>query len=75
MKDFFYPSGRQQGIPFLIATDWTPAEALAVIELLDDLRERIWAHYEWPLCALIRAQRLPPARTDDPDTLPDDPPF
>jgi hypothetical protein len=32
-------------IPFAIPAYWTPDEALAVVELLDDLRELIWAHY------------------------------
>lgn len=43
------PSGLTQGLPFLIAADWTPEQAQAVVELLDDLRERIWAHYQIPL--------------------------
>jgi hypothetical protein len=29
--------------PLAIPADWTPEQALVVIELLDDLRERIWA--------------------------------
>ena len=32
-------------IPFAIPAYWTPDQALAVVELLDDLRELIWAHY------------------------------
>jgi hypothetical protein len=30
---------------FAIPAYWTPDQALAVVELLDDLRELIWAHY------------------------------
>jgi hypothetical protein len=39
------PSQRLLTIPFAIPAYWTPEQALAVVELLDDLRELIWAHY------------------------------
>ena len=39
------PSGLQRGLAFLIQDDWTPAQACAVVELLDDLREVIYNHY------------------------------
>ena len=39
MKRWHLPSGLQQGIPFILAKDWTPVQAVAVVELLDDLRE------------------------------------
>jgi hypothetical protein len=32
-------------VPFAIPAYWTPDQALAVVELLDGLRELIWAHY------------------------------
>ena len=32
-------------IPLKIPAYWTPEQAFAVVELLDDLRDRIWAHY------------------------------
>jgi hypothetical protein len=38
-------SQRLRTIPFAIPAYWTPEQALAVVELLDDLREMIWAHY------------------------------
>ena len=56
MKPWHLPSGRQRGIPFLLPDDCTPEQALAVVELLDDLRERIWAHYQIPLQDLVREQ-------------------
>lgn len=40
------PSGLRHGLPLLIDPHWSPEQVMAVIELLDDLRERIWAHYE-----------------------------
>ena len=70
MKYPHLPSGLQQGLPFLICADWSAEQALAVVELLDDLRELIWAHYQFPLQELLREQRLP-----DPWVNNDDPPF
>jgi hypothetical protein len=32
-------------IPFAIPAYWTPEQALAVVELLEDLRDLIWSHY------------------------------
>ena len=46
MKLWLLPSSRQRGIPFILPDDWTPEQALAVLELLDDLREVLWARYQ-----------------------------
>ena len=46
MKPWLLPSGLQRGIPFIIPDNWSPEQALAVIELLDDLREIISVHYQ-----------------------------
>jgi hypothetical protein len=54
------PSGIRDGLDFLIDRNWSPEQAFAVVELLDDLRTRIWMHYETSLDALIREQRSPP---------------
>jgi hypothetical protein len=70
MKYPHLPSGLTHGLPFLISADWSAEQALAVVELLDDLRELIWAHYQFPLQELLREQRLP-----DPWVNHDDPPF
>ena len=67
------PSGLQHGLSFLIDPEWTPEQALAVYELLDDLRERIWNHYLLPIQALLQEQR-DTCDTDHPST-PLDPPF
>jgi hypothetical protein len=48
--------GRPFTIPFAIPAYWAPEQALAVVELLDDLRELIWAHYSVQLIELVRAQ-------------------
>ena len=57
MKPSILPSGLQRGISFLIQEDWTPEQALAVIELLNDLREVIWQRYQLPLQELLHEQR------------------
>jgi hypothetical protein len=35
------PSGHTRGLAFIVPEDWRPEQALAVTELLDDLREAI----------------------------------
>lgn len=64
------PSGLRQGIPLLIDPHWSPEQVMAVIEILDDLRDRIWAHYETALYNKYREARV--STTDPPVT---DPPF
>jgi hypothetical protein len=68
------PSGLQRGLPLLISADWTPEQVQAVFEVLDDLRERIWAHYALPLQELYRQQRMP-NETDPPLPVDPDEPF
>jgi hypothetical protein len=46
-------------LPFEIPAYWTPEQAQAVLELLDDLRERIAAHYQLCLIELYRQQHTP----------------
>ena len=57
MKPYHQPSGLTKGLDFLIACDWTPEQALAVVELLDDLRDRILRHYQLPIRELMREER------------------
>ena len=45
---------------------WSPEEALAVFELIDDLRDHIWAHYGLQLQDLIKEQQQL-HQTDQPD--------
>ena len=44
---------------FTVPTYWTPEQALAVYEILDDLREQVWAIYNVRLQDEIRHQRQP----------------
>jgi hypothetical protein len=46
--------------------DWTPEQALAVYELLQDLAESIWIRYEVPLTELLK-----PDIDQDDDAQPD----
>lgn len=77
MTPWTLPSGRQRGIAFILPDDWTPEQAFAVLELLDDLREQICAHYQIPIQDFLRDdqqyQPLPPADTTADGT--DDPSF
>lgn len=51
------------GLPLAIHFDipayWTPEEALAVYDLLNELRDAILNHYGEPLFELIREQYVP----------------
>ena len=69
------PSGLQRGIPFILPEVWSPEQALAVIELLDDLRETICLRYQLELQELMREQYQPctPFNSDRSDI--DEPPF
>jgi len=57
MKDYHQRSGLNSGLDFLISVDWTPEQAWAVVELLDDLRDRILNHYLVPIQELMRKER------------------
>lgn len=57
MKNYHQPSGLNSGLDFLISTDWTPEQAWAVVELLDDLRDKILRHYLVPIQELLREER------------------
>ena len=75
MKPPELPSGLRQGIPFLLPAHWSPEQALAVFELLDDLREQIWHHYQLQLLELLHEQRLPPEDCANLSLPFDEPPF
>lgn len=58
MKHHHQPSGLQRGLELLITPHWSPEQAMAVVELLDDLRDRIWARYEFTLITQFREDRV-----------------
>lgn len=75
MKPGILPSGRQRGIAFLLPDDWSPEQAQAVLELLDDLREVIWQHYLIPVRELLAEERNTGFTPDSWNSNEDDPPF
>ena len=60
-------------IPLQIPTTWTPEQAFAVFELIDELRDAIWHCYALQLQEEYRDQLGQHAEQDPID--PDDPPF
>jgi hypothetical protein len=64
------PSGLHRGIPFLVQDDWTPEQACAVLELLDDLREVICRHYQMQIRQCLQHDRA--AVTSSPASTRDD---
>jgi hypothetical protein len=63
------PPAHLRPVTVEIPVTWTPEQALAVFELLDDLRERIWELYNIQLQDLLREQQQSPSH-DSHDTLP-----
>ncbi len=53
-----------------IPDTWTPEQALAVFELLDELREKVFAFYCFPIQDLLQVQQgsLQFEETDTPQT-------
>ena len=70
MKHDPQPSVLRDGLELRIDANWSPAQAMAVIELLDDLRDRIGSHYELALMEQFRNDRV---TCQDVETT--DPPF
>jgi hypothetical protein len=69
MKTWHQPSGLSAGLPFTVDSTWTPEQALAVWELLDDLRERVWNHYGLVIQNLLREQCQTGEPFDDDDQV------
>jgi hypothetical protein len=59
-------------IPFAIPAYWTPEQALAVVELLEDLRDLIWSHYGAHLRDEYREPYGRPLPSDPPSNDPGD---
>ncbi|WP_371287152.1 hypothetical protein, partial [Burkholderia sp. NFACC33-1] len=66
------PSGRRRGLPFVVPDDWTPEQALAVFELLEDLLAVVTDFYGAQLHELLHEQRFPEVHDR---TRERDPPF
>ena len=59
------PSGTTQGIPMLIDANLSTEQAVAVFELLDDLREQVLGHYSTQIQEFYRRNRVPVGRSLD----------
>jgi hypothetical protein len=57
MKNHHQSFGLTLGLDFLVSDNWMPEQAWAVVELLDDLRGRIWSHYLIPIQKLLSEDR------------------
>jgi hypothetical protein len=57
MKHLHLPSGLRSGIGLLIDKNWTTEQVVAVVELLDDLREVIARHYQPQIVEFMRQNR------------------
>jgi hypothetical protein len=75
MKHAHLPSGLLKGIAFIIPECWSPEQALAVFELLDDLRHQIWSHYQMPILELMHDQRSGDENSASLSLPFDEPPF
>ena len=51
--------------PMTLPTDWSPKQAVAVFEILDELRERVWAHYGLQIHQVLREERCTAVRAAD----------
>ena len=65
MKKWHQPSGLSRGLPFKVDANWTPEQAMAVWELLDDLRDRVGTHSGLALQKLMRDQRVTHQQLDN----------
>ncbi|MDZ7751711.1 MAG: hypothetical protein U5S82_08625 [Gammaproteobacteria bacterium] len=50
-----------------IPDDWTPEQALAVYDFIDDLRDAIWSRYDRQLVELMQQERITTFEVDDDD--------
>ena len=64
-------------IPVEIPATWMPEQALAVFELLDEIRDKIWSRYGVRLQDLLQEQQASSAvdHRNDMTTSPDRPDF
>ena len=70
MSKWHQPSGISSGLPFTVDATWTPEQALAAWDLLDDLRDRVWTYYGLVIKNLMREQCVTHEQTDDFDQNP-----
>ncbi|MDZ7754040.1 MAG: hypothetical protein U5S82_20970 [Gammaproteobacteria bacterium] len=50
-----------------IPDDWTPEQALAIYDFIDELRDAIWSRYDRQLVELMQQDRITTFEVDDDD--------
>ena len=61
--DIAHPGGA--ATPMTLPTGWSPEQAVAVFEILDELRERVWSHYGLQIQQVLRDERCTAVRAAD----------
>ena len=59
------PQRGEAATPMPLPTDWSPKQAVAVFEILDDMRARVWAHYGLQIQQVLREERGTAVRAAD----------
>ncbi|MDZ7750743.1 MAG: hypothetical protein U5S82_23105 [Gammaproteobacteria bacterium] len=52
-----------------IPDDWTPEQALAIYDFIDELRDAIWSRYDRQLVELMQQDRITTFEVDDDDLI------
>ena len=55
----------EAAIPMPLPADWSPEQAVAVFEILDELLERVWAQYGLQIQQVLRDERCTAVRAAD----------
>ena len=64
IRNLQLPSGTTEGVPMLIDASLSTEQAVAVFELIDDLREQILRHYSPQIQEYYRCGRVTDRRSD-----------
>jgi hypothetical protein len=75
MKPWLLPRLSPNEIPFFINEDWSPEQAMAIVQLLDDLRDAIYNRYQFQLQKLHCELYGPEASSSFENIDETDPPF
>lgn len=56
-EDIAFAQHRAAAKPITLPAHWSPEQAAAVFEMLDELREHVWARYGLQIQQVLRDQR------------------
>lgn len=57
LADIAFAQHRAAAKPITLPTHWSPEQAAAVFEMLDELREHVWARYGLQIQQVLRDER------------------